>query len=197
MKQMFFTKTSVKRDKTEVIGKEWPVRVAEDNSVTLRQINALRIVGFGLVPLVEGQGKDGLDVSGCGKDSPNQIIWDGEQFVAVPYSDEYVRTGTGEKGETGLLVVSELMANHHRREGRPQKGEKAKLIPEPITTYNEQVYIAITGALKRHKAVVVDRFKSMTPLRIDLTNVQGFNDEHFEDLQIANDMIGCPVEWLR
>ena len=188
-----FCKQTVKRDNTVVPGRSYPVKVADDNSVTLRQLNALRIVAFNLTPLNEDQGKDGKDVSGAGANSPSQIIWNGTQFIAVPYSAEHVRSSGSDGSTTGDIVISvaKWMKNHVKKTGKPTKETKVSFIPDPIKTYDNRVYVAITGRMKRHMQM------SKKTLIVNLVGVPGFTDEHLEDLEIANDFIGCPVEYRR
>ena len=187
-----FAKQTIKRDGSVVPGRNYPVKVADDNSITLRQLNALRIVGFGLTPLDEEKGKDGKDVSGSGVNSPSQIIWDGNKYIAVPYSDEYVRaTHAGSSSTESVMNVKDWMTNHTKRVGKPTKGQPAQLLPDPITAYDNRVYVAITGRMKQHA------LKSQKPLTIDLTGVDGFGDNELEDIDIANEFIGCPVKIVR
>jgi hypothetical protein len=168
----------------------YPVKVAEDNSVTLRQLNALRIVGFNLQPLEEGAGQDGKDVSGAGLSSPSQIIWQDGRFIAVPYSENYVRVGSSSSSES-LMNVAEWMASHTKLLGKPIKDQPAPVAPDPITAYDKRVLMGIVGRMKLHA------YRSDKPLTIDLTGVTGFTDTDMEDLDMANDLIGCPVKFVR
>ena len=208
---VFAKQTRGKSDGIISTGKAYPVKVGDDNEVSLRQINALRIVGFGLEPLGEGEKQDGKDVSGSRYldmdliEAPrgvqwdgvcSQIVWKDGKFVAVPYSKENERIGESKTASNNTLEirVAEWMANHQARpRSKPQKGVPVKnhMRPDPILAYNTRVYTYITGRMKTHLA------KSTKPLRIILTGVQGFNDDKMNDLLITNEMLGCPVEWVR
>ena len=88
------------------------------------------------------------------------------------------------------MKVSEWMANHQKPAGKRLKGQPTPMIPAPIATYDDTVYIAITGRMKQHA------LKSEKILTIDLTGVNGFGEEQLKDLEIANDFIGCNVHYL-
>jgi hypothetical protein len=189
MKTFNFCKQSVSRDNTVKQGRMYPVKVEEDNSVPLRLVNALRIVGFGLQPLVEGQGQDGKDVSGAGVSSPSQIIYKDGKFIAVPYSTEYVRQGSSGGGSECYFKVADWMASHTKLLGKPIKGQPAPVAPDPITSYDKRVFSHIIGRLKIHSG------RSDKPLVINLAGVEGFGDTQMADLEMANDLIGCSVEF--
>jgi len=191
MKTFNFAKQTVSRkDGSVKQGRIYPVKAADDNSVQLRQLNALRTVAFNLTPLDEEQGKDGKDVSGAGVNSPSQIIWKDGKYIAVPYSDEYVRHSQG-GGSDSEMNVAEWMANHKKLVGKPIKDQPAPTIDDPITVYDNRVHNAIVGRMKLHS------LKSDKILTIDLTGVEGFGDEQMEDLAMANDLLGCNIQYVR
>jgi hypothetical protein len=188
MRTFNFCKQSVKHDGTVTPGRLYPVKASDDNEISLRQVNALRMVAFNLIPLNEERSKDGKDVSGAGVNSPSQIIWDGTRYIGVAYSQEYVRVS--ESNSDSIMNVAEWMLNHMKRTGKPAKGTPAALTADPIYSYDQRVANAITGRMKQHV------IKSDKPLTIDLTGIDGFDDDTMAYLTDANEIIGCNVKWV-
>ena len=123
MKQFIFNKKDkVRKDGTVKKGCTYTIKTDDDCIVHLRKVNLLRHAMGKLPRLKEGEGQDFLDVSGAKANSPSMIVWNGTDFVAVPYDERHDR-----------FLYREKIKDHRKElEGSIQVNELAELYRIPI-----------------------------------------------------------------
>jgi len=156
--------------------------------------------GMGRKPIREGQGQDGKDVAGVGKNSPCQLIWVGNGFKAVSYDAALARPGAvrsglgGTKKQRFFLDLRSAMDNYRVVVGKREKGADAQYESRPIAQYNKQVDALIEGKINKHSADQL-RFKKTRPFIINTTGVD-IPESAVADLTLYGEMFNVKIDWV-
>jgi len=156
MKQfIFISKETVHKNGKVKKGRKYKIKTDDNGVVPLHMINMLR-EEMGKQPLKEGEGaEDRLDVSGARSNSPSMIVWNGMDFIAVPYDERYDRFVLQErikerrKELEGSIQVNDLAAHYRistkivisvcQKSGLGEKQEHAPLTKEEVATISQKL----------------------------------------------------------